>query len=104
LVRDPFGGSRLFSESFRGFAHFTSTLGVFDCSNSLGHIHHQSPVPAFLWFTAKIHGTNHRPSLMALLARRPTKGAAIALANKIANGVGQMAKGEHYREPIALAR
>jgi len=33
---------------------------------------------------AKIHGTKHRPWLTALLARRPTKVAAIALANKIA--------------------
>ena len=33
---------------------------------------------------AKIYGTRHRPWLTALLARRPTKVAAIALANKIA--------------------
>jgi transposase len=33
---------------------------------------------------AKIHGTEHRPGLAGLLARRPTKVAAIALANKIA--------------------
>jgi transposase len=33
---------------------------------------------------AKIHGTKHRPWLAALLARRPTKVAAIALANKLA--------------------
>ena len=33
---------------------------------------------------AKIHGTKHRPWLVALLARRPAKVAAIALANKIA--------------------
>ena len=33
---------------------------------------------------AKIYGTKHRPWLTALLARRPTKVAAIALANKIA--------------------
>ena len=32
---------------------------------------------------AKIHGTKHRPWLTALLARRPTKVAAIALANKM---------------------
>ncbi len=31
---------------------------------------------------AKIHGTRHRPWLAALLARRPTKVAAIALANR----------------------
>ena len=33
---------------------------------------------------AKIHGTKHRPWLTALLARKPTKVAAIALANKLA--------------------
>ncbi|WP_426443089.1 hypothetical protein [Bradyrhizobium genosp. P] len=33
---------------------------------------------------AKIHGTDHRPWLTRLLARRPTKVAAIALANKLA--------------------
>ncbi len=33
---------------------------------------------------AKLHGAKHRPWLTALLARRPTKVAAIALANKIA--------------------
>src|SRR3979409_1998588 len=33
---------------------------------------------------AKIHGTKHRPWLTALLARRPAKVAAIALANKLA--------------------
>jgi transposase len=32
---------------------------------------------------AKIHGTDHRPWLTRLLARRPTKVAAIALANKL---------------------
>jgi hypothetical protein len=32
---------------------------------------------------AKLHGTEHRPWLTTLLARRPTKVAAIALANKI---------------------
>ena len=53
---------------------------------------------------AKIHGSQHRPWLTALLARRPTKVAAIALANKIARMVwAMMAKGERYREPVALA-
>ena len=53
---------------------------------------------------AKIHGTNHRPWLTALLARRPTKIAAIALANKIARiAWAMMAKGERYKEPVALA-
>jgi transposase len=37
---------------------------------------------------AKTHGTKHRPWLTALLARRPTKVAAIALANTCPNGLG----------------
>ena len=53
---------------------------------------------------AKIHGTKHRPWLTALLARRPTKVAAIALANKLARMVwAMMARGERYKEPVALA-
>ena len=53
---------------------------------------------------ARIHGTKHRPWLTALLARRPTKIAAIALANKIARMVwAMMTRGERYREPVALA-
>jgi transposase len=53
---------------------------------------------------AKIHGTRHRPWLTALLTRRPTKVAAIALANKIARMAwAMMASGERYKEPAALA-
>ena len=53
---------------------------------------------------AKIHGTRRRPWLTALLARRPTKVAAIALANKIARMAWAiMAKDERYKEPAALA-
>jgi transposase len=53
---------------------------------------------------AKIHGTGHRPWLTALLARRPTKVAAIALANKLARMAwAMMARSERYREPAALA-
>jgi transposase len=38
------------------------------------------------------------------LARRPTKVAAIALANKLARMAwAMMAKGERYRQPVTLA-
>ena len=53
---------------------------------------------------ARIHGTRHRPWLTALLARRPTKIAAIAFANKMARMVwAMMTRGERYKDPIALA-
>ena len=53
---------------------------------------------------AKIHDTKHRPWLTALLARRPTKVAAIALANKLARVAWAMlAKGKRYKQPAALA-
>jgi transposase len=53
---------------------------------------------------AKIYGTKHRPWLTALLARRPTKVAAIALANKLARMAwAMMSRGERYKEPVALA-
>src|ERR1041384_5171355 len=43
----------------------------------------------------------HRPWLTALLARRPTKVVAIALANKIARMAwAMMARGESYKEPV----
>jgi transposase len=52
---------------------------------------------------AKIHGTGHRPWLTALLARRPTKVAAIALANKLARMAwAMMATGERYNYPASL--
>ena len=53
---------------------------------------------------AKIYSIKHRPWLTALLARRPTKVAAIALANKLARMAwAMMARGERYKQPVALA-
>jgi len=53
----------------------------------------------------KIHGAKHRPWLTSLMDRRPIKVAAIALANKLARMAwAMMAKGESYKEPVALAR
>ena len=49
----------------------------------------------------------HRASALAhgVASRRPTKVAAIALANKIARMAwAMMAKGERYKQPAALAR
>ena len=52
---------------------------------------------------AKIHGTKHRPWLTALLARRPAKLAAIALANKLARMAwAMMATGARYNYPASL--
>ena len=52
---------------------------------------------------AKMHGTKHRPWLTALLARRPTKVAAIALANKLARITwAMMATGTRYNYPASL--
>jgi hypothetical protein len=50
-------------------------------------------------------GVGPAPWLAALLARKPTKVAAIALANKIARKAwAMMANGERYKEPVAQAR
>ena len=52
---------------------------------------------------AKLHSSNHRPWLTGLLARRPTKVAAIALANKLARMAwALMARGGRYSYPLAL--
>ena len=49
---------------------------------------------------AQRHGTR-RPWIVQLLARRATKVAAVALANKMARMVWAiMASGERYREPM----
>jgi len=52
---------------------------------------------------AKKRGSKHRPWLAALLARKPTKVAAIALVNKIARMAwAMMARGERYKQSVAL--
>jgi hypothetical protein len=53
----------------------------------------------------KIHGATHRPWLTALPARRPTKVAAIALANKLARMAwAMMARGERYLSRLRRER
>ena len=48
--------------------------------------------------------SRRRTWLAALLARRPAKVAAIALANKLARIVwAMMTRAERYKEPVALA-
>ena len=106
-------------KAFRSARHFSAWVGLVPKQHSsggkdkLGSISKQGDRYLRSLFTAgalaviryaKIRGTRHRPWLAAMLARRPTKVAAIALANKIARMAwAMMAKGERYKEPAAMA-
>ncbi|MET4426533.1 IS110 family transposase [Bradyrhizobium sp. RT3a] len=106
-------------KAFRSGRDFSAWVGLVPKQNSsggkdkLGSISKQGDRYLRSRFTAgalaviryaKIHGTDHRPWLTRLLARRPTKVAAIALANKLARMAwAMMARNERYKEPAALA-
>jgi transposase len=106
-------------KAFRSGRDFSAWVGLVPKQNSsggkqkLGSISKQGDRYLRSLFTAgalaviryaRIHGAKHRPWLTALLARRPMKVAAIALANKITRMAwAMMARGERYREPLALA-
>jgi transposase len=106
-------------KAFRSGRDFSAWIGLVPKQNSsggkekLGSISKQGDRYLRSLFTAgalaviryaRIHGTKPRPWLAALLARRPTKVAAIGLANKIARiAWAMMVRGERYREPVALA-
>jgi transposase len=106
------------ANAFRSGRDFSAWVGLVPKQNSsggkdrLGSISKQGDRYLRSLFTAgalaviryaKIHGARHRPWLTALLARRPTKVAAIALANKLARMAwAMMARNECYREPAAL--
>ena len=106
-------------KAFRSGRDFSAWVGLVPKQNSsggkdkLGSISKQGDRYLRSLFTAgalaviryaRIHGTGHRPWLTGLLARRPTKVAAIALANKLARMAwAMMARNERYQEPAALA-
>ena len=107
-------------KAFRSARHFAAWVGLVPKQhssggkNKLGSISKQGDRYLRSLFTvgalaviryAKIYGTGHRPWLTALLTRRPTKVATIALANKIARMAWAMiAEGERYKEPAGWRR
>jgi transposase len=107
------------AKAFRSGRNFSAWIGLVPKQHSsggkdkLGSISKQGDRYLRSLFTAgalaviryaKIHGTKHRPWLTTLLARRPIKVVAIALANKIARMAwALMARGVRYKEPVVLA-
>ena len=107
-------------KAFRSGRNFSAWVGLVPKQHSsggkdrLGHISKQGDRYLRGLFVAgalaviryaKIYGTRHRPWLTALLARRPTKVAAIALANKIARMAwAMMVKVNVTRNPSRLRR
>ena len=101
-------------EAFRSARNFSAWIGLVPKQHSsggkdkLGSISKQGDRYLRSLFTAgalaviryaRIHGTKHRP-----WPRKPTKVAAIALANKLARMAwALMARDERYKEPVALA-
>jgi transposase len=105
-MRSPASGRRWLQrwsqvdpKAFRSARDFSAWVGLVPKQNSsrgkdrLGCISKQGDRYLRSLFTAgalsviryaKIHGSGHRPWLTGLLARRPTKVAAIAIANKLA--------------------
>jgi transposase len=106
-------------KAFRSGRDFSAWVGLVPKQNSsggkdrLGSISKQGDRYLRSLFTAgalaviryaKLRGNGHRPWLAGLLARRPTKVAAIALANKLARiAWAMMARNERYQEPAAMA-
>ena len=106
-------------KAFRSGRDFSAWIGLVPKQNSsggkdrLGNISKRGDLLRSLFTTgalaviryAKIHGTRHRPWLTALLARRPTKVAAIALANKIARMAwAMMARVNATKNPLRSRR
>jgi transposase len=98
-------------KAFRSGRDFSAWIGLVPKQYSsggkekLGNISKQGDRYLRSLFTAgALAVIRYRPWLTALLARRPTKVAAIALANKLARMVwAMMTRGERYKEPVALA-
>ena len=100
-----------YPKAFRSGRNFSAWIGLVPKQHSsggrdrLGNISKQGDrYLRSLFMAGALAVIRYAPWLTALLARRPTKVAAIALANKIARMVwAMMARGERYKQPVALA-